>query len=156
GYDFEAALSHLAAYREHHPEDIDALVGIARCYREMSRPQDAKMLLEDALRRKPDHSMALLTLALVASDLEDDELAWRLLERLEPQVERRDNMESPMLVQRGELPPPHALGTRQEATVYHQAARVLRRLGREDAARDYDRKLERLTKEQLRRDGEES
>lgn len=147
GYDFEEALAHFAAYRERHPEDLDALVGIARCYREQSRLKDAQRVLEQVLKVRPDDSGALLVQALVFSDLEQDGLAWEALQKLEPQLARRDATQPVILVQRGELPAPQTIGIRQLATVYHQAARVLRRLGRTDEARLYEQKLDRLTAE---------
>jgi Tfp pilus assembly protein PilF len=143
GSDYARALGYLEEYREHHPDDADVLVGIARCRCVLNQAAAAKPILASVLSAHPGNSDALSALVLAEIDLGDDAEALRLLERLEPLAATPAVDQA--LAKLWRLEPvldSRSVPTRLQA-VYQLQASVRRRLGQESQARAYEEKLER-------------
>ncbi len=138
GYDYEAALKYLESYRRNHADDVDALVGIAQCQRNLGRSEAAETLLQPVVAAHPDHVNALLTLALVESDRGNDAKALELLRRLEPLARQYREPEELKALCRLDPVPVHADVSHQTRTVLNLQASCLRRLGRTEEADRYE------------------
>jgi tetratricopeptide (TPR) repeat protein len=144
GSDFRRALPYLEEHRREHPDDPDTLVGIARCLRVSEPPETARPLLLSVVAAHPDHADALLTLALLESDLENPTEALRRARRLESLGGSPAGEETfQKLLRLAPIAANTSIPTRLR-TVRHLLATVLRKLGQEKEAQIQERKLEQL------------
>ncbi|HVS35461.1 MAG TPA: tetratricopeptide repeat protein [Gemmataceae bacterium] len=136
GYDYKEALQYLEPYSQAHPDDLDALVAVARCRRMLGQADAAEALLRPVVAAHPDQADALLTLAMVQSDRGRDAEVLDTLHRLESAARRRDGEASLARLRRLEpvwnnMDPPERL-----RIVYTLEAATYERLGNtENAAR---------------------
>jgi tetratricopeptide (TPR) repeat protein len=57
---YDEAFAHFETYRKAHPDDVDALVGAARCVRHTRSAEAALPMIDQALTKNPDHAEANL------------------------------------------------------------------------------------------------
>jgi tetratricopeptide (TPR) repeat protein len=144
GNDYARARRLLEDYRQQHPDDADTRVGIARCRAVLDDPAGARALLQEVLAGNPDHTGALQALAVLEMDRDDSAAALALLRRLEPLASNPPTDEAfARLLRLEPVADGRSVPNRRQA-VYHLLARVLRQLGEESAARDYDERVRQL------------
>jgi Tfp pilus assembly protein PilF len=141
GIDYPRALQLLQEHLREHPDDPDSLVAVARCRRVLQQPQEAQGILERVVGAHPEHADALLALALVELDRNDQAGALKYLRRLEPLIWRGRGEEALARLRRLEPIATDAVSSRQIQTVLHLLASTLRRAGYPDEARAYTQKL---------------
>jgi tetratricopeptide (TPR) repeat protein len=144
GSDCSRAIRYLERHRETHPDDVNALIGIARCKTVLNEPATARQLLKSVLAAHPGHADALLALALADVDLENFPEALQCLREVEPLAAAPPTEEAFQRLLRLEpVTDSRSVPTRLQA-VYHLTAIVLRRLNQESQAQAYEEKLRQL------------
>ena len=83
GSDYRRALRYFESYLQRHPEDVEALAGVARCQRGLGETDAARATLDRVLAKHKEHAGSLLTLALLESDVDRPEQALEWLRQLE-------------------------------------------------------------------------
>jgi len=142
GCDYPRALRLLEDYRRDHPDDIDTIVGIARCKSVLNHPEEARELLLPIAIAKPDQADALQAIAIVEMDLELYPEAVKHLRQLEPLAASPPVEEAFQKLLRLEpTADSRSIPNRLQA-VYQLLSTVYRRLGATHEAEAYDRKLE--------------
>src|SRR5439155_13404913 len=58
--EFERAMHHWQTHLEHYPDDLEALVGLAKCQYSLGNIEDAQVTLDRVLRQEDDYVPALL------------------------------------------------------------------------------------------------
>jgi tetratricopeptide (TPR) repeat protein len=112
---YEQAMEHYRVYLRGHPDNIDALTGLARCQYQLGQSNAAQATLDELLRHDPKHVGSLLLRAkLVQAESPEKALVW--------------------LRQAHDLAPDHT-------EVLHNLILALRQLDRKEEADKYDRRL---------------
>jgi tetratricopeptide (TPR) repeat protein len=116
---FTEALEQFQKYRDRHPDDPAGLLGVANCQYSLGKPEEARAALQALLARQPEHAAA----CFLEAKLEKD--AGHFPEALD-------------WLRRAEKLAPH------ETDISSLMASVLRELGQNDEAAQYERKLDDL------------
>lgn len=118
---YAEAESYLRQYLERHPDDTQALLGLARARRDQGELKAAADAAQKVLARQPDHPEAVLLVGTLKAEEGQSEEALDWLRRAE------------------------RLGADPQA-VHFQLARVLTRLNRPTEAQTHERKFQELEK----------
>ena len=144
GYDFQEAKGYLDDALKDQPDDPETLIALARCHQVLRQPEQARLLLEQALTAQPEHADALVSLALVEIDLHHDEAALEALRRLEPLVAEFDPQTAQERLLRLDPVPYFTYSTERKEKLLYLRGTALRRLGREEEARACQAELQQL------------
>jgi Tfp pilus assembly protein PilF len=147
GWDPAEAVKHLERYRRTDPEDVVALVALARGYRAVGKLEKARALLLQARTAEPRQLLAILTLALVEMDLGHDRSALQLVEPLtwaDLHFDYPAALEQMLHLQLWMSRP--KISERQETVLYLKAT-LLERLGRKKEAESCRRQILQLREE---------
>lgn len=144
GYDFEEAQEYLEESRKEQAFDADALVALARCYQVLRQPEKARTLLGQVLNERPEHAEALISMALVEIELKQDEAALDTLVQLEPLVAEFDPQAAQERLLRLDPVAYFPYSTERKEKLLHLRGTALRRLGREEEARNAHAELRQL------------